>query len=52
MRLALAVLLALGPVPALAAPKAKPAADPAVKARIVALVLRRTDFGSISLIPV
>jgi hypothetical protein len=52
MRLALPALLVLA-VPAIAAPaKTKPAAEPAVKARIVALVLGRTDFGSISLIPV
>ena len=53
MRRALLVALAgLAAAPVLAAPKAKPAADPAMKARIVALVLRRSDFGGISLIPV
>lgn len=39
-------------VPALAAPAAKPSPSPALRARIVALVLRQSDFGAISLIPV
>ena len=53
MRLVLALLALLATAPAVAAPKPKqPAVDPAVRARIVALLLRRSEFGAISLIPV
>jgi hypothetical protein len=58
LRAALALALLALPMPAVAAPKAKPASkeaaepDPALRARIAALVLRRADFGAISLIPV
>jgi hypothetical protein len=50
--LAAALALPTTAAPRKAAESKPPAVEPAVKARIAALVLRRVDFGGISLIPV
>ena len=49
---ALATLLAASAAAAAKKKDAEPAADPAMRGRIAALVLRRADFGAYSFLPV